>query len=188
MEGFDRNYPLFSLCGLNCGLCQMHLGGYCPGCGGGSGNQACAIARCSLQHGSVEYCFECSEFPCGRYDGLEEYDSFISHRNMIRDLKKVKDIGIDAYRAELDERISILRSLLAEYNDGRKKTMYCQTANLLELQDLRDVMGQLAEAMDSQAEGLSLKEKAAIAAELFQTMADRRGVVLKFNKKPKNGK
>ncbi len=188
MEGFNRDYPLFSLCGLNCGLCQMRLGGYCPGCGGGSGNQACAIARCSLQHGVVQFCFECPEFPCGRYEGLEEYDSFISHRNMIQDLRKAKTIGIDAYRVELEERITILRSLLAEYNDGRKKTMYCQAANLLEIQDLREVMNQLAEAMDSQAGGLSLKEKAAIAAELFQMMADKRGVVLKLNKKPKNGK
>ena len=34
MKGFTRREPLFSLCGLKCGLCRMHLGGYCPGCGG----------------------------------------------------------------------------------------------------------------------------------------------------------
>ena len=49
MKGFEREDQLFSLCGLNCGLCSMHLGGYCPGCGGGAGNQACAIARCAMQ-------------------------------------------------------------------------------------------------------------------------------------------
>lgn len=49
MKNFKRNYPLFSLCGLNCGLCPMHLNNYCPGCGGGAGNQPCTIARCSLQ-------------------------------------------------------------------------------------------------------------------------------------------
>ena len=37
MKGFTRREPLFSLCGLKCGLCRMHLGGYCPGCGGGGG-------------------------------------------------------------------------------------------------------------------------------------------------------
>lgn len=56
MKGFERKDQLVSLCGLNCGLCTMHLGGYCPGCGGGAGNQGCAIARCSLEHGGVEYC------------------------------------------------------------------------------------------------------------------------------------
>ena len=46
--------------------------------------------------------------------------------------------------------------LLENYNDGRKKTFYCQAVNLLTLQDIRDVMKVLAaEAGD----GLSLKEK-----------------------------
>ena len=26
MKGFEREDQLFSLCGLNCGLCSMHLG------------------------------------------------------------------------------------------------------------------------------------------------------------------
>ena len=34
MKGFTRMETRFSLCGLNCDLCSMHLGGYCPGCGG----------------------------------------------------------------------------------------------------------------------------------------------------------
>ena len=50
MKGFKRNNQLLSLCGLNCGLCPMHIDGYCPGCGGGAGNQSCRIARCSLEH------------------------------------------------------------------------------------------------------------------------------------------
>ena len=56
MKDFLRQEPLFSLCGLNCGLCTMHLGGHCPGCGGGAGNQSCSLARCSLQHGGVAFC------------------------------------------------------------------------------------------------------------------------------------
>ena len=36
MKGFKRNNQLLSLCGLNCGLCPMHIDGYCPGCGGGA--------------------------------------------------------------------------------------------------------------------------------------------------------
>ena len=53
MKGFTREDKRFSLCGLNCGLCPMQIGGYCPGCGGGEGNQSCAIARCSLEHDKV---------------------------------------------------------------------------------------------------------------------------------------
>jgi hypothetical protein len=53
MKNFQRSNNLFSLCGLNCGLCPMHLDHYCPGCGGGPGNQPCAIARCSQQRGAL---------------------------------------------------------------------------------------------------------------------------------------
>ena len=37
MKGFNRPNQLFSLCGLNCGLCPMFLNKNCPGCGGGGG-------------------------------------------------------------------------------------------------------------------------------------------------------
>ncbi len=38
MKDFTRTDLSFSLCGLNCGLCPMRLGGHCPGCGGGADN------------------------------------------------------------------------------------------------------------------------------------------------------
>ncbi len=62
MKGFKRKNQFLSLCGLNCGLCPMRLGKHCGGCG--NGNQSCAIARCSLEQGDVEYCYECKEYPC----------------------------------------------------------------------------------------------------------------------------
>ena len=71
MKGFVRDETRFSLCGLNCALCSMYLGGYCPGCGGGAGNQSCAIAKCSLAHGGISFCWECPEYPCSRYDGFD---------------------------------------------------------------------------------------------------------------------
>lgn len=74
MKGFTRTETRFSLCGLNCALCSMHLGGYCPGCGGGAGNQSCALAKCSLEHGGVPFGWECPEYPCPRYDGFDDGD------------------------------------------------------------------------------------------------------------------
>lgn len=76
MNGFERDNSLLSLCGLNCGLCPMRLGGHCGGCG--NGNQSCRIARCSLEHGGVEYCCKCVGYPCEKYERIDEYDSFIT--------------------------------------------------------------------------------------------------------------
>lgn len=58
MKGFERKNRYFSLCGLNCALCPMYVGGYCPSCGGGAGNQSCRIAKCSIEQGGIEFCFE----------------------------------------------------------------------------------------------------------------------------------
>ena len=130
MKNFNREYTAFALCGLNCGLCPMyHMEKPCPGCGGGEGNQSCAIARCSLEHGGPAHCSQCGEFPCARYEGLTGYDSFLSHRNMLRDLKRAEEMGYAAYRAELEEKMEILRKLLLQYNDGRRKTFFCTAVN-----------------------------------------------------------
>lgn len=182
MSNFTRHYPLFSLCGLNCGLCSMHLDNYCPGCGGGPGNQPCAIARCSQQHGAIEYCFLCDKYPCEKYDGIDEFDSFVTHRNQLKDFEKVKKIGMEAYQSELDEKMKILKFLLDNYNDGRRKSFFCVAVNLLELQDLNMVVNEIR---DKTIADSPIKEKAALAAEAFQAMATERGIVLKLNKKAK---
>ncbi|MFH5835568.1 DUF3795 domain-containing protein [Proteiniclasticum sp. C24MP] len=181
MKNFRRPDPLFSLCGLNCGLCTMYIGGYCPGCGGGEGNQACAIARCSLNHGGVAYCIDCEAYPCEKYQGIELVDSFILHRNQRKDLEKMKTIGLDAYQKELHEKMELLSRLLSDYNDGRRKSFYCLSVNLLEMNDLEDVMKQIEEKTGEME--LSGKEKAKTAVEAFERKARSRGILLRLNRK-----
>lgn len=183
MKNFKREDLLFSLCGLNCGLCPMRLDGYCPGCGGGVGNQGCRIARCSLRHGGLEYCFQCPEFPCGQYAHVDDYDSFITHRNRLLDLSKARKIGRSAYQAEQEQKLELLKRLLTDYNDGRKKTLFCLAVNLLELPELRDVARQLDREAVSRK---PLNERAAFAVRLLQEKAELRGVELRLRKKPKS--
>lgn len=183
IKDFIREDLLLSLCGLNCGLCSMHLSGHCPGCGGGDGNQSCKIAKCSMQHGKIEYCSRCGEFPCEKYEGVDEFDSFITHHNRRKDFEKLEKIGTAAYQAEQKEKINILEFLLKEYDDGRKKTFYCLAVNLLDLSDLRMILKQIK--TDNEIYGLPLKEKAACAAGLFQKAANEHQITLKLRKKLK---
>lgn len=179
MKGFVRSNLLLSLCGLNCGLCTMHLGGYCPGCGGGEGNQSCRIARCSLEHGSPAYCSDCERYPCEKYQGIDAFDSFITHQRRDADLKRVGEIGEEAYCAEQREKIEMLAFLLEGFNDGRRKSFFAAAVNLLELEELRPVIRRLAEETD----GLPVKEKSARAADLLRQAAEARGVPLTLRKK-----
>lgn len=204
MKDFIREDRLFSLCGLNCGLCTMHIDGYCPGCGGGEGNQSCRIAKCSLKRNSeirnrennrekdepgrekIEYCHQCPEFPCEYYESIDEYDSFITHRNRRSDLDKHRNIGKEAYQEEQGRKTEILGELLANYNDGRRKSFFCLAVNLLECEVLQAVMDQV-KAVPEPA-GRTIKERAAGVVKQLQDVADERGIVLKLKKKNKTKK
>lgn len=166
------------LCGLNCGLCTMFLGKYCPGCGGGDGNQGCKIARCGMERGNTDYCFRCAEYPCEKYAHIDEYDSFITHKNQKADLAKAECIGIDAYNEEQKEKTRILDYLLSNFNDGRKKTLFCQAVNLLESEGLRELL-----ALLERCPGTAPKEKGAFAAEQIKEIAAGKGVDLMLRKK-----
>lgn len=180
MKKFERQDLLFSLCGLNCSLCTMKLGNYCPGCGGGAGNQGCPIAKCSLQNNVIEYCYQCKKYPCEKYKGIDEFDSFITHRNQLKDMDKIKNKGLELYHLELREKTEILKYLLENYNDGRRKNFFSIAVNLLELDDIKNIMEQISVNDEFNT---TLKEKATLAVTLFQFVAKQKNIILKLNKK-----
>lgn len=184
MSDYHRKYPAFSLCGLNCGLCpnyQTTAASRCSGCGSESCfHSTCGLLSCAKQHSGVEYCFLCEDTACTKFEITDEYDSFITHRNQKKDIEKAKVIGLPAYQAELDEKIGLLEYLLEHYNDGRRKSFFCLAVNLLELADIKQVAEQIKAETNPDS---AIKEKAAIAVRLFQSMAEDRGVILKLRKK-----
>lgn len=158
----------------------MQLGGYCPGCGGGPGNQSCHIASCSLDHDAIQYCFECAGYPCAIYQDIDVYDSFISHQLQTQRLNRTRDEGVAAITDELLERRELLDELLAHYNDGHHKTYYCIATSLLPLDELHTIMTQLNEVPVFQAG--TVKEQAAMINREFNTLANQHGIVLKLRK------
>ena len=178
MKNFTRTEIRLSLCGLNCALCTMHLGSYCPGCGGGAGNQSCRIAKCSLEHGGIQFCWECPEYPCTHYEDFDGGDTFVPHRNRAQDIAQVQTMGLKAYLTQLEEKRAILEELLAGYNDGRRKTLFNTAAYLLPLEELRAVMAALRQEPSEQP----VKERAKAAVKRLQAAADRQGVSLKLHK------
>jgi hypothetical protein len=185
VEYHQREYPLFSACGLNCGLCPRHqMAGTskCPGCSGEgflTKHPTCGLLSCTQRRG-IEYCYQCNEFPCKKYDGADKADSFITHLNQFRDMEKARGGGIDAYIYELNEKVRMLEQLLADYDDGRRKSLFCLAVNLLETEDIRRVLEQLRSDTD-----MPRKEKAAFAASLLQAAAEQRNITLKLRKRSK---
>ena len=165
-----------------CPRYQTAAASKCPGCSGENflaKHPQCGVLSCS-QRKEIEYCYQCADFPCKKYDGADQADSFITHLNQFKDLDKAKSLGIDAYQAELAEKISLLENLLASYDDGRRKGFLCLAVNLLALADLKKIAEQLElKARPEQP----VQARAATAVRLFQEMAEQRDIVLKLRKK-----
>ena len=161
----------------------MHLDGHCPGCGGGAGNQSCAIARCSLEQGGVAFCTQCARYPCERYEGFDACDSFVPHQTRQRDLDHLQAVGLEPMLAEMREKTRLLECLLTGYNDGRHKTLFRTAAYLLPLPELRAVLDQLGS--EPGLRELPPKERVRTVETLLRAAADRQGLELKLRRKPK---
>jgi hypothetical protein len=183
-----RSNPLFSACGLNCGLCPRHHAegsSRCHGCAGDGFSDvhpSCGVLAC-CQKRDLEYCFKCGEYPCAKYDGADAWDSFITHRNQFSDLDKARKGGIENYATELSEKIALLQELLRDYDDGRRKSFYCLAVNLLEPSDATSIIERLRKEVSP---NVSVKEKAGVSVRLFTDMAEQRGLSLKLRKKVKD--
>lgn len=176
---FKRNDLCLSLCGLNCSLCPMLIRGGCTGCREGSScYKVCNFAPCSIEHGNIDYCFECEEYPCEKYDGVDLHDSLISHRNQKKDMEKAKRIGIENYRKEQMLKKEILNRLLAEYDTGRRDVFFCLAVNLLELDDLEII---LKEA-DEQTVNMNLNDKSDFMKKALNECGERRNIELKLRR------
>lgn len=100
----------------------------------------------------------------------------------MQDFMRMHTIGAAAYHKEQLEKIEILKELLSDYNDGRRKTLFTLAVNLLELKELRGVMQRLSEV---KTDTYTRKEKAELAASLLQEAAAKIPAELKLRKKPK---
>jgi len=125
----------------------------------------------------------CEEYPYGKYNGADLYDSFITHKNQFRDLEKAKRIGIETYKAELNQKIKALEKLLKSYDDGRRKSFFCLAVNLLDRCDLKSVIAQLSEKIETD---IPMKEKAMTAVRLIEEAAGQKGISLQLRRKVKS--
>lgn len=182
MREYKRNYPYFSLCGLACGLCpRYHTEGKskCPGCGGTDfhlKHPTCAIITCNQKNDNVEFCFQCSKYPCSRYLAVNTKDSFITYQNVLNDFNTISRVGEEKFKEAMNLKIAILEKLLRDYNDGRKKNFYCIAVNLLSLDDLNEVMEKVEELKCDQ------KEKINEIVKLFHFYAKKKGISLSLRK------
>jgi hypothetical protein len=114
---------LIAPCGMNCGLCLMHLRqtNKCPGCyTGRKVNQRpikCGIKLCKERRG--EFCFECEKFPCDRLKRLDKRYREKYQMSEIENLKMIRDEGIGKFLKEQKQKYLTSDGILCVHDKKR---------------------------------------------------------------------
>jgi hypothetical protein len=112
-------------------------------------------------------------------DGARCQDSFISYRPVAANFAFIQKNGIEEFVRREMEKQEFLRHLINDYDEGRSKSFYCTSCQLIPLDRLREA---LAEAEAEIAEGADIKERARLVRAAISNMADSLQIDLKLRK------
>ena len=112
-------------------------------------------------------------------DSAKYHDSFISYRPLATNFAFIQEHGIEEFvRLEMEKQ-KFLRYLIDNYDEGRSKSFYCNSCQLLPLDKLKEA---LADAETKITEDTGIKEKAKIVRVAISNMADTLKIDLKLRK------
>ena len=106
----DYSKELIAPCGMNCRICLGYFGYTttgkkrkmkCIGCK--PRDKSCAFLKkyCKkLTKKEVDYCYECSDFPCSHLEKLDKVYRKRYNMSMIKNLKDIKKYGMDKFLKE----------------------------------------------------------------------------------------
>ena len=112
----NDNYSeaLIAPCGMNCRICIGYFGYTmsgnkrkmkCIGCK--PRDKGCAFLKkyCKkLSKKEIDYCFNCSDFPCSHLERLDKGYQERYNMSMIENLKKIRDNGMDSFLNEQEKK------------------------------------------------------------------------------------
>ncbi len=144
---------------------------------------ACSFVNCAIKKKGLEFCWDCHDFQnCQRLKNHAEYaqlhDTFTCYQKIRDNVASIRKNGIEAFEEEQRTRENLLRQMLADFNNGRLKTLYCIAATVFEIGELREVLHVAAQ----KATGMKLAEKAELMHFLLNEVAQKKGYTLKLRK------
>ena len=185
-----KKYPIVGACGLNCGLCPRYYTegtSRCPGCCGPGFWQkmpGCGFITCCVKKKGLEACAQCVDWEeCDRVvrllDSAKYKDSFISYRPVAANFAFIQKTGIGEFARREVEKQKFLRHLIGNYDEGRSKSFYCTSCQLIPLEKLKEA---LADAEIKMTEATDIKDKAKIVRLAISRIADNLQIDLKLRK------
>ena len=137
------------ICGLSCRLCPAYhreTRSKCEGCKSEYRmGAACPFHNCAIKKKNISFCGLCIENnTCARWNKFREtgkqHDSILSYQKLEDNIAFIQKNGIKEFEKQQKTRENLLRAILAEFNEGRSKTLYCVAATVLEIGELESVL------------------------------------------------
>ena len=186
---FADEKELAGCCGIYCGLCprfQSTAKSRCPGCKILSLTISCKLYNCCVKAKGLVTCAQCDDFPCEKYDGFFDRDSFITHKVCLPNIKRIKKVSLKKWLQEQGQRRALLENLLANYNEGRSCSFYCIAAALMPAGLIKEAVNKAKKLMaNNKVADSDIKTKAKILRAAIENLASRSKVDLKLRKKQK---
>jgi hypothetical protein len=182
-----KKYPTIGCCGIGCGLCpRYHTDGKskCPGCVGKDffeKHPSCPVITCCIKKKQLETCADCSDSPCIKINNWDSADSFVSHKNSLKNLQYIKKNGLPSFVSQQNERIELLDKFIKKYDDGKSKKFFCLALTLLPIKDIRIA---LKEIDPHENKAKDKKSLAKLLKDILQQKADIDGIELVYRNKP----
>lgn len=104
-------------------------------------------------------------------------DSFVSYRRVNENFREASE-NLRSYEKALTRRHEILERLIAGFNDGKSKGLYCLVANDMPLRQLEGLL----EELERRGAGKDAREGAKLAKGLISEIGDRLGFEFKLRK------
>jgi len=105
-------------------------------------------------------------------------DSILCYQKVEDNIAFIQKSGIAEFEKQQKTREKLLREMLAEFNEGRSKTLYCIAATVLEIGELETVLNEAR----VKANKLDLKAKSEVMCSLLDEVADNKNYLLKLRK------
>ena len=174
-------------CGLSCRLCPAfyrETKSRCPGCKSKFRmGAACTFLNCAVKKKGLEFCGFCEENKtCEKWLKHRELgkkrDSFVSYQKLEDNITFITKNGLEEFEGQQKAKEKLLREMLAEFNDGRSKSLYCVAATIM---DPAEIKAALTKAREK-SKGLALKDKANIMHMVLAEVAKENNYLLKLRK------
>ncbi len=115
--GKDFSQELIAPCGMDCNVCSGYLAmqhdlkgkgirmSSCKGCR--PRDKKCAFLKkrcaCLLNH-SIQFCYECADFPCEQLAQLDTRYSTLFHMSLLENLASIKKNGMEQFLKDEEEK------------------------------------------------------------------------------------